>query len=255
MRGEIVRNKKDVVIELSDVYKEYRTTTNKHFRALDGINLQVFSGDRIGIVGPNGSGKSTLLKIIAGITRTSGGLMRVRAKVASLIDLEAGFEPELSGYENISINGLILGMTKSYLNTHMKSIIEFSGIGEYIHEPFYTYSDGMKFRLACSVAIHCNVDVIVFDEILVSGDWDFQKKVFRFLSRILKQKKITVIICSHVPELLWSIAEKFYLIEKGKIKRIDRSYIRQLAITHHKQFHRLFKTDGIDEFGLRKKNF
>lgn len=248
----MLKTKEDIVISLEGITKKYITSKNEEFFALKNVNLRIRRGDRIGIVGDNGAGKTTLLKIIAGFTKPSAGEMHTEAKIVSLIDLEAGFEPELTGYENIMVNGLIIGMEKQEIKRKWESIILFAGIGEYINEPFFTYSAGMKFRLACAVALNSSADVLLFDEVLISSDLKFQKKVFKTLAKTLCNKQLTTIICSHVPEILWSLANTYYSISHGTVKKISRDRIRFLAVDHHKQFHKTFKTDEIAEFNLDK---
>jgi len=250
----MANNNKEIIIELDGITKKYFTSKHKPFTALNNINLKIARGERIGIVGKNGSGKTTLLKIIGGSIKPSQGEIHANASIVSLIDLEAGFEPELTGFENIMVNGLIIGMKKQEIKKKLRSIINFADIGAYINEPFYTYSAGMKFRLACAVAINSKAEVLLFDEILISGDWDFQKKIFATLAKTLKDERLTTITCSHVPELLWSLADKYYLIEKGVIKKIYKNQIRRMLLTRHKQFHRTFKTNQIEEFGVDQKN-
>lgn len=243
-------NSEEIIISLEGVTKQYLSSKNKVFMALNNVSLVIKRGERIGIVGNNGAGKTTLLKTIGGVSKPSAGLVFTNAKIVSLIDLEAGFEPELTGLENIMVNGLTIGMRKKDIQDRLEKIIAFADIGQYINEPFFTYSAGMKFRLACAVAINSTADVLLFDEILNSSDWGFQKKVFNLLAKTMKDKRLTTIICSYVPETLWSLASKYYLMQKGEIKKISRNKIRELAISHHKQFHKTFKTKEIEEFDI-----
>ena len=242
--------KNDVLVSLQGVTKKYSTANCNTYIALNNINLEITRGERIGIVGNNGAGKTTLLKIIGGITKPSQGKVTTYAKIVSLIDLEAGFEPELSGIENIIVNGLIIGMKKQEIKKNIQSIINFADIGPYIYEPFYTYSAGMKFRLACALAINSQADVLLFDEILSSSDWGFQQKIFKMLTKTLKNKQLTTVICSYVPETLWSLASKFYLMQKGVIKEIQKNQVRHLAVTHIQQFHQTFRTREIEKIAV-----
>lgn len=192
---------------------------NGHFQALKNINFKVKSGDHIGIVGPNGSGKTTLLKIISGIIDQTSGSVITRGKIASLIDLEAGFHPDLTGEENIFLNGVLMGITKAELRAKLKEIIKFADIGRFIYQPLFTYSAGMKFRLAFAVAVVSECEILLLDELFISGDINFQHKSLRKLKAIQNSgKKITTVICSHVPAFMWNFANRFYELKSGVLK-------------------------------------
>jgi len=218
-----------IAIKLSSVSKKYILHHEKptlveslikrkeEFWALKNINLEVKKGDKLGIIGPNGSGKSTLLKIITRITTPTKGKVRTSGKIASLIDLEAGFEPDLTGEENIYINGLLLGMTKKEINKNFKKIIRFSGIKKFIDSPLYTYSAGMKLRLGFSVAIHSNPDILIVDEIISIGDENFRNKSYKKIQEFFKAKK-TMIFVSHNLDLLKKLCSKTVWLDQGKIK-------------------------------------
>ena len=168
----------------------------EEFWALKDINLIIKKGERIGIIGPNGSGKTTLLKIIAGITFPSVGTMTVNGKIISLIGLEAGFHPELTGEENIYLNGLLVGMSKKEIRSKMMKITKFANIGSFIDAPFYTYSLGMRLRLGFSIAVHTNLNIIVLDETVVVGDKKFREKSVKKINELFRAGK-TVIFVSH----------------------------------------------------------
>lgn len=212
---KISSKNKEIAIQLVNVVKKYQLYHEKPtfaeklihkkkqeiFTALNSINLTVFKGERLGIMGPNGSGKTTLLKIIAGITTPNEGTVITNGKVISLIDIAAGFHPELTGEENIYLNGLLIGMSKKEISKKYKKIIAFADIGAFIDAPLYTYSSGMILRLGFSVAIHSDPDILLLDEGIVVGDENFQKKVNAHIQMIFKQKK-TMIIVSHWKEFL-----------------------------------------------------
>src|SRR5690606_19206903 len=130
-------------------------------------------GENVGIIGPNGSGKSTLLKILAGVTKPTSGTVDINGRIASILDIGAGFHPELSGKENVFLNGQILGFAKSEIAPKYKEIVEFSGIGKYIDEPVKNYSNGMYLRLAFSIMVHLDFDIYLFDEVMSVGDAEF----------------------------------------------------------------------------------
>lgn len=221
--------KKNTAVEFIDVVKEYvihhekptlveKFITNKteRYRALNNINLIVNKGERVGIVGRNGAGKTTLLKVIVGVATPTSGTVRTNGKIVSLIDLEAGFHPDLTGEQNIYLNGLLLGMGKKEIREKIDSIIQLADIKQFIDVPFYTYSHGMKMRLSFSVAIHANPDILIFDEILSVGDSYFLAKVRSVLDTFFRQNK-TIIIVSHQKEILKSNCKRFILLDQGKI--------------------------------------
>ncbi len=163
----MIKNKKIIAIKLSRVTKQYFihhekptlmeklfTRTNEKFTALKNINLSIYEGERVGFYGPNGCGKSTLLKIITGITTPTLGKVETKGKIVSLIDLEAGFHPDLTGIQNIYMNGMLLGMSKDEITEQLKDIVNFADIHQFIDVPLFTYSQGMKIRLGFSVALH-----------------------------------------------------------------------------------------------------
>jgi len=213
-----------IAIRLIGVIKQYtlhheKPTSEEKFLALNNVSLEIKKGEHIGIVGPNGSGKTTLLKIISGITKQTNGSVLTQGKIASLIDLEAGFQPDLTGKENIFLNGMLMGITRAELQTKLKQIIEFADIGKFIYQPFFTYSAGMKFRLAFAVAVVSNCEILLLDELFVSGDINFQHKSMRKLISIQNsQRRITTVICSHVPAFMWNFADKFYELKSGILK-------------------------------------
>lgn len=212
------------VIELKNISKTFRlNSSNSELSVLKNINLKIKNGDRIGIIGPNGSGKTTLLKIISGITKQSSGEVIVKGKIVLIMNLEDGFKSALSGRENILLNGLLVGMTKKEIDKKMDEIIEYSGIKNFINEPFYTYSSGMKFRLAFSVAIASECEILIIDEVLLSGDFDFQQKVFESLRKLTQEKKnIVTILCSHLPDVLWRFSNKYLSLENNSIKQLSK---------------------------------
>lgn len=213
--------------------------------ALKNINFQIKSGQKIGITGPNGSGKTTLLKIMAGISRPTSGEISVKGKIAAILDLEHGFHPELTGVENIYLNAMSLGMLKSEVDEKLNDIIAFADIGSYINYPFYTYSQGMKFRLACSVSLAYKADLLIIDEVLVSGDFNFQKKVLDMLIDLQSNSKMATIICSHNPQTLWAFANEFFLMESGQLKKVSRKEIAKMSLDLHNQFHETFRSKDI----------
>ena len=185
---------------------------------LRGISFDIEKGDILGIVGKNGSGKSTLLKLITKIIYPDSGSIKINGKVSSLIELGAGFHPDMTGRENIYINASIYGLTKKEIDSKLDTIIKFSELEEFIDSPIRTYSSGMYMRLAFSVAINVEAEILLIDEILSVGDANFQAKCFRKMQE-LKNSGITIVIVSHDLHTMEKLCNKVIWIESGKIKR------------------------------------
>lgn len=187
------------------------------FFALKDISLKIYKGEKIGIIGSNGSGKTTLLKIAAGITTQTSGKIRAYGKVVSLIELGAGFHPELTGKENIFLNGLVIGMDKDEIQEKFDSIVEFSGLGDFIYSPLYTYSSGMALRLGFAIAVHSDPDVLILDEEIAVGDEKFRKKSMKKINEFYRSGK-TIILVSHWLEYIRRNCNRIIWLEKGSIK-------------------------------------
>ena len=190
------------------------------FWALRGINFSVEKGEVIGIIGHNGAGKSTLLKVLTGITPPTEGEIIMRGRIASLLEVGTGFHPELSGRENIFLNGAILGMKKKEIAEKFDQIVEFAGIGKFLDTPVKHYSSGMYVRLAFSVAAHLEPDILIIDEVLAVGDAEFQKKCLGKMEDITKKDGRTILFVSHNMEAIRTLCAKTVLLEKGGIAEI-----------------------------------
>lgn len=188
----------------------------KEFIALRKINLNIKKGERVGIIGTNGSGKTTLLKIISGITSPTSGTAKIQGKIVSLIDLEAGFHEDLSGIENIYLNGMLLGMNRLEIFEKLNQIIKYADIGDFISAPLFTYSSGMKLRLGFAIAIQTEPDILILDEGFSVGDEGFKKKIQDTIDKIYKSGK-TIITASHWSEYLRKKCSRVIWIEKGSI--------------------------------------
>lgn len=171
--------------------------TKTGFTALDNISFEIKRGETVGIIGPNGSGKSTILKLIAGVMSPTSGKVFTTGKISPLIELGAGMHPELTGRENIYLNGAILGLKRKQIQQYMQEIIDFSEIEEFIDQPIKHYSSGMYMRLAFSIAIHVNPEILLVDEILAVGDTDFQAKCFKKMEEFKASEHITTVFVSH----------------------------------------------------------
>jgi len=196
-----------------------RPNSRKHeeFWVLNGVNFVVKKGEAIGIIGKNGSGKSTTLKLLTRILSPNEGTIEIKGRVSSLIELGAGFHPDMTGRENIYTNASIFGITRKEVDRRLNDIIRFSELEDYIDNPVRTYSSGMYMRLAFAVAINVDADVLLIDEILAVGDSAFQKKCFEKLKEI-KSNGTTIVIVSHSMEQMYKICDKLIWLEEGMIK-------------------------------------
>ncbi|MEJ5300928.1 MAG: ABC transporter ATP-binding protein [Thermodesulforhabdaceae bacterium] len=186
------------------------------FWALQGITLEVEKGECVGLYGPNGVGKSTILKLIASVTYPTRGSIEIFGKVAPLIEVGAGFHPDLTGRENIFVNGTIIGMSIKEIKNKLDDIIAFSELGQFIDTPVKKYSSGMHLKLGMAVAVHSGADILLVDEILSVGDESFRKKCIDALHDLLQQGK-TIILVSHDKFLLEQLAHRIAYIDRGKI--------------------------------------
>lgn len=232
----------DAIIEFNDVWKKYsrreafhkslredlanlfkrdnRNLRKDEFWALKGVNLSIKKGECIGFYGPNGAGKSTILKLIASVTYPTRGEIIIRGKVAPLIEVGAGFHMDLTGRENIFINGAILGMRIKEIKEKIQEIIEFSELKEFIDMPVKKYSSGMYLRLGFSIAVHSSADILLIDEILAVGDEGFQGKCIEKIKELHRMGK-TIIIVSHNIKLMESLVDQIVRIRAGEIEGVD----------------------------------
>jgi lipopolysaccharide transport system ATP-binding protein len=188
-----------------------------HFWALKDISFDIKQGDRLGIIGKNGAGKSTLLKILSRITIPTEGTVKIKGKIASLLEVGTGFHGELTGRENIYLNGAILGMKKRRIDEKLDSIIEFSGIEQHIDTPVKRYSSGMYVRLAFAVAAHLDSDILIADEVLAVGDAEFQNKALGKMQDLSTGEGRTVLFVSHNMTAVRNLCNYGAMIEKGKV--------------------------------------
>jgi lipopolysaccharide transport system ATP-binding protein len=192
------------------------SNSSDHILALNNIQLDVKTGEKIGIIGNNGAGKTTLLKILSQIASPTSGSVKINGRVASLIAVGTGMHPELTGKENIYLNGSILGLTKKEIDQRFDEIVDFSGIEKFINTPVKRYSSGMNVRLGFSVASHLNPDVLIIDEVLAVGDAEFQKKCIGKLNAATSRGR-TVLFVSHNMLAIEKICTRSILLDKGKV--------------------------------------
>lgn len=212
-RFRVIQERPDSVRELFTKLLR-RDVTYHDFDAIRNVSLQVAKGHTVGLIGRNGSGKSTLLKIGAGVYKSTEGTVRVEGKLAPLIELGAGFHHELTGRENILLNGLLMGYSKRDMMQREKAIIEFAEIGEFIDAPVKQYSSGMYMRLAFAVATEIDPDILVIDEILAVGDTSFQQKCFERIESFQASGK-TILLVSHDMSQIRQHCDRAILLEQG----------------------------------------
>ncbi|HEX9795414.1 MAG TPA: ABC transporter ATP-binding protein [Anaerolineales bacterium] len=204
----------------------------REFLALQDIDLEIQRGEVLGIIGRNGAGKSTLLKVISRILRPTRGRAWVRGKVAPLIELGAGFHPELTGRENVYLNGAILGFSEAEMDEKFDRIVAFAELGDFIHSPLRTYSSGMKMRLGFAVATDVNPDILIIDEILSVGDKDFQVKCTQRMSRF-RDEGTTILFVSHSLGTIKELCTRAIWINGG---RIEADSTPEFAVDSYNQF-------------------
>lgn len=191
-------------------------------KALDGISLEINSGDRIGIVGHNGSGKSTLLRLLAGIYEPTSGSISRSGRIVSLVDIGLGISPESTGIENIKLRGALMGMSKHHIRNNLDDIVTFTGLGDFIHLPVRTYSSGMLLRLAFAVATSVEAEILIMDEWLSVGDDQFVELAQERLNRLINKAEI-LIIASHSRQLIEQSTSKTIWLEHGVAKDLGPS--------------------------------
>ena len=220
--------------------KEYFISLARHklffeeFRALKNISFDVHRGEVVGLVGTNGSGKSTMLKIIAGVLEPSEGEVKVHGNIAPLIELGAGFDPELSARENIYLNGALLGYTKEFIDANFDGIIEFAELKDFVDMPLKNFSSGMVARIAFAIATITEPDILIVDETLSVGDVFFQQKCERRIQHFIESGDVTVLFVSHSMEQVKRICQRAVWIEKGDL-RMDGP-VDEVCKAYHDQF-------------------
>lgn len=269
MSNSVAEQTDDYAIEVSHVYKTFKVYEDRGYSlkdivlfsnrrkyerrvVLDDISFQVRRGEAVGLIGHNGCGKSTTLKLLTRITSPDSGTITMHGRVSSLIELGAGFHPDLSGRENIYINASIFGLTRAEIDAKLDDIITFSELGSYIDNPVRTYSSGMYMRLAFSVAINVNADILLIDEILSVGDASFQAKCFDKMCE-LKENGTTIIVVSHSMGQIERLCDRSIWINEGKIVRdgfaqeVDMAYLDYMGEARKRQIEEESKTSESDD--------
>lgn len=222
-----------------DLFKAIRP--DELVTALDGINIKVAKGTTFGIIGENGSGKSTLLKVVSGIAKPTSGKVRVNGKLSALIELGAGFHPEISGRENVYINGIMLGLSKKEISDKFNDIVKFAELEDFIDAPVKTYSSGMYMRLGFSIAINVNPEILLIDEVLAVGDASFVPKCLDRIDDFRRRKK-TILFVSHDLSTVEKICDRVAWLKGGKVqtigepKRVVDAYLQGIMEKQEKEF-------------------
>ena len=218
-----IRGKEDPYLKVGGVNDRTQKATEDYVWALQDINFEVEEGEVLGIIGKNGAGKSTLLKLLSQVTSPTTGSIKSKGRIASLLEVGTGFHPELTGRENIYLNGAILGMTKAEITDKIDEIIDFSGCELYIDTPTKRYSSGMTVRLAFAVAAHLEPDILVVDEVLAVGDAEFQKKAIGKMQEISTGEGRTVLFVSHNMASVQNLCTRVVLLNNGKIDKVGET--------------------------------
>jgi lipopolysaccharide transport system ATP-binding protein len=236
-----VRGKEDPFLKIGETNDRTTKGESDMVWSLKDINFEIEQGDAVGIIGRNGAGKSTLLKILSRVTSPTTGSVKVKGRVASLLEVGTGFHPELTGRENIFLNGAILGMRKAEIKKHFDAIVDFAGVERYIDTPVKRYSSGMYVRLAFAVAAHLESEILVVDEVLAVGDAEFQKKCLGKMNDVSKGEGRTILFVSHNMLAIKSLCKNGIYLENGnlnangEIETIVNKYISQSKLSSNKE--------------------
>jgi lipopolysaccharide transport system ATP-binding protein len=212
-----IRGKEDPFLKIGDTNDRTQKGDSRFVWALRNINFKVDQGDVVGIIGKNGAGKSTLLKILSRVTSPTIGDIKIKGRIASLLEVGTGFHPEMTGRENIFMNGSIMGMTKAEIKSKFDEIVDFAGVAKYVDTPVKRYSSGMMVRLGFAIAAHLEPEILVVDEVLAVGDAEFQKKAIGKMQNISKGEGRTVLFVSHNMAAVKSLCKRGIVLENGQL--------------------------------------
>ncbi len=216
-RGAITDAAKSVGSALNTRVKKEARTAKGEFWALKDVSFEIKQGDRVGFLGRNGAGKSTLLKVLSRITEPTSGSIRIKGRVASLLEVGTGFHPELTGRENIFLNGAILGMSKAEITRNFDEIVAFAEVEKFLDTPVKRYSSGMYVRLAFAVAAHLDPEILIVDEVLAVGDAQFQKKCLGKMQDVSRNQGRTVLFVSHNMDAIQRLCSQCVMLERGRV--------------------------------------
>ena len=246
----IYKSPLDHLKEIINPFKKKRYY--KIFNVLNNISLKIKKGDTIGVIGENGSGKSTILKIITGIVKPTFGIVKVFGKVSALLELGSGFNLEYTGYKNIFLNGMILGLSRKQILNCMNNIISFADIGKYLYQPVKTYSSGMFIRLAFAIAINVKPDILIVDEALAVGDLIFQLKCIKKFSEIKENNNTTIIFVSHDLNSIRRFCNKTFWIKNGKL--IEFGKTMEITNNYENYLKKKIVINNFKKNNIKKKN-
>lgn len=227
-----LRGKEDPYLRIGEANDRTSKGNSDYVWSLRDINFEIEQGDAIGIIGRNGAGKSTLLKLLSKVTKPTTGKIYTNGRIASLLEVGTGFHPEMTGRENVFLNGAILGMTRKEIKRKFDEIVDFSGVARYIDTPVKRYSSGMYVRLAFAVAAHLESEILIVDEVLAVGDADFQKKCLAKMSQVTKGEGRTILFVSHNMAAIKTLCNRGILLDTGKVTfqgNIDDAILRYLG--------------------------
>jgi lipopolysaccharide transport system ATP-binding protein len=212
-----IRGKEDPYLKIGEVNDRTKKGDSEYVWSLQDINFEIQRGESVGVIGKNGAGKSTLLKILSQVTAPTTGLVKINGRIASLLEVGTGFHPDLSGRENVFLNGAILGMRKKEIKRKFDEIIDFAGVEKYIDTPVKRYSSGMYVRLAFAVAAYLDPEILIVDEVLAVGDAEFQKKALGKMNDVSKEEGRTVLFVSHNMGAINQLCKKCILLDNGNL--------------------------------------
>ena len=212
-----IRGKEDPYLKIGETNDRTQKSDSRFVWALKDINFKVEQGDVVGIVGKNGAGKSTLLKILSRVTSPTTGDIKIKGRIASLLEVGTGFHPEMTGRENIFMNGSIMGMTKAEIKSKFDEIVDFAGVAKYVDTPVKRYSSGMMVRLGFAIAAHLEPEILVVDEVLAVGDAEFQKKAIGKMQDVSKGQGRTVLFVSHNMAAVKSLCTRGIVFNNGQL--------------------------------------
>lgn len=237
-----IRGKEDPYLQIGDTNDRTTKSDSEYVWSLKDINFEIEQGDAVGIIGRNGAGKSTLLKLLSKVTKPTTGKIYTNGRIASLLEVGTGFHPEMTGRENIYLNGAILGMTRKEITRKFDEIVDFSGVERYIDTPVKRYSSGMYVRLAFAVAAHLESEILIVDEVLAVGDAEFQKKCLGKMGDVTKGEGRTILFVSHNMAAIKALCSKGIFLENGIIKE---------SATIDKAIQQYFSNNNIINFNLK----
>ncbi|WP_375585589.1 ABC transporter ATP-binding protein [Cyclobacterium xiamenense] len=248
-----VRGKEDPFLKVGEVNRRDKSGTSNVVWSLRDINFSIGQGEAVGIIGKNGAGKSTLLKLLSRVTAPTLGNIKVKGRIASLLEVGTGFHPELSGRENIYLNGAILGMRKREISRKLEEIVDFSGVERYIDTPVKRYSSGMYVRLAFAVAAHLESEILIVDEVLAVGDADFQKKCLGKMGEVSKGEGRTILFVSHNMTSVKALCTRAVLLTDGQVT-MNQDVSSVITSYLHNRSSVPFESDFLRDSTIRRGN-